>query len=525
MTTQCQHCGSSNTQKRGTRTHADGAVVSRVYCKDCAKFFTIPVSEFIDEESEGIVKSDLNFVRDREYIEGLQTYKRFVITAAVNNSNVDKEFFAALNLYCAAENAALIVIPIMYRNVSLFENGDEYWFAPELVPYLVENNFDIAHNVRILGGLKTQATAVNPLSGIDSVSKGKTVIIGHTQVALKTLPRLNEIYPPIATTTGAITEENYSDTKVGYIANFNHSMSACVVELDGDEHFIRHLNFDGSGFYDFDRYYSSDNVMECREVDALIMGDLHFAFRDEGVEKATFTNDDSICNTLMPKNIFFGDSLDFHSSNHHSRSNIFSAYARFLSGTNCVKSELDATLAYLQDITPDYATGYVIASNHNDALKRWLNEIEIKREVHNALIYHLLMYKMLEQTKMTENGATSPDPFALYAEHIGVKENIRFLKRNQSFKIHDIELSLHGDVASNGSRSGPNSFANMNSKFVTGHSHSPSINKGSYIVGTSSKFRLDYNQNGPSSWDHAHVMIYPNGKKQMVFIRNGKWRS
>ena len=519
MSINCTHCQSNNTQKRGTRTNTDGSTFIRGYCKDCQKFFAIP-TECVEPET---VKSELNFVRGGEYIKTLLTYDKFVVTTAVNNSQANEKFLQSLELYCKVNDAALVVIPIVYRNVSLFENSDDYWFDETIVPYLVQNNFNIAPNVRILGGLKTQATVANPLNGIDAASKGSNVIIGHTQVALKTMPRLTEKYPPIAATTGAITRHNYSDTKVGYIANFNHSMSACVIELDEEHHFIRHLNFDGFGFYDLEHYYTDEDYSDGHEVDALIMGDLHVAVKDDLVEKATFDNDDSICNVLRPKNILIHDFLDFGSSNHHSRNNIFISYAKSINGANCVKSELDETLKYISEVVPDYATGWIVASNHNDALKRWLNEIEIKREVHNALIYHLLMYKMLEKTDMVDGIPVSPDPFSLYAEHIGVPSNIKFLGRLESLKIHDIELSQHGDSGINGARGSTKSFSDLGPKIVAGHQHSPSIMKGAYIVGTSSKLRLEYNS-GLSTWDHAHVVIHPNGERQMIFMRDGKWR-
>ena len=61
-------------------------------------------------------------------------------------------------------------------------------------------------------------------------------------------------------------------------------------------------------------------------------------------------------------------------------------------------------------------------------------------------------------------------------------------------------------------------------KNVTGHVHSPCIDKGNYTVGTSSRFDLSY-VSGLSAWDHTHCLIQPNGKRQMIFIRNGKYRA
>ena len=49
-------------------------------------------------------------------------------------------------------------------------------------------------------------------------------------------------------------------------------------------------------------------------------------------------------------------------------------------------------------------------------------------------------------------------------------------------------------------------------KKIRGFSHTPSIKKGTYAVGTATSFDLHYSTAG-AMWKQGHVIVYPNGKK------------
>jgi hypothetical protein len=78
-------------------------------------------------------------------------------------------------------------------------------------------------------------------------------------------------------------------------------------------------------------------------------------------------------------------------------------------------------------------------------------------------------------------------------------------------------------LGTNGSRGSINQYAKIGAKTVIGHSHSPGIRHGAFQTGTSSTLRMDYTR-GPSSWAHCHCVIYPNGKRQLIFVIDGYWR-
>ena len=99
---------------------------------------------------------------------------------------------------------------------------------------------------------------------------------------------------------------------------------------------------------------------------------------------------------------------------------------------------------------------------------------------------------------------------------------IKTLGLDDSFRVLGWELGVYGHVGANGSRGGHNQYKNMNTKMITGHTHSPNRGDGHMTVGTLSGLRVGYNK-GASSWMHANALIYPDGKAQLIYIVNGKY--
>ena len=98
---------------------------------------------------------------------------------------------------------------------------------------------------------------------------------------------------------------------------------------------------------------------------------------------------------------------------------------------------------------------------------------------------------------------------------------MRFLREDESYVIHDVEHGLHGDRGPNGARGTVLGLLKMGGKISMGHVHSAQILDGVFVAGTSSKIRLDYTR-GPTSWSHSHIVQYPNGKRAIITVRDGK---
>lgn len=460
-------------------------------------------------------------------------FKRYVVTAAQNNTPVHDGFLQSLNNYCEYNDAKLVVIPYRYKNpTSIFEGQvDEFWAKP-VEPHLISAMTRLSDSFVLIANVKVQPTAIEPLSGFDGYTGMDSAIVGHPKIQLRTVPTPSQHLPKMLTTTGAVTLPNYTDSKAGWKGEFHHSLAALVVEIDdnGDTH-IRHIHADDvtGHFYDLDKHYTTNEVTEGHRISALVTGDTHAEFMDEGVKAATYTSADSICNFLKPEVIVRHDVEDFYARNHHHRGNDLIAFGKHHFGRDNVQDSLQVTADFIDETTYPESVNIIVKSNHDEALDRWLREAEPKHDPENAILYHYLKLNQLENVRMTETGFRSIDPFEFWCHYpkngkgLKSKEQTKFLKRDESFSVSGVELGFHGDIGPNGSRGSIKSFAKIGPKTIIGHSHSPGIYEGCYQVGVSAKLNLEY-ASGPSSWLHTHCVVYADGSRSLVHIINGKWR-
>ena len=75
----------------------------------------------------------------------------------------------------------------------------------------------------------------------------------------------------------------------------------------------------------------------------------------------------------------------------------------------------------------------------------------------------------------------------------------------------------------NGAKGTISGFARIGRKMSIGDKHSPEIMDGVYCAGAMN-LRHGYNK-GPSSWTVSHIVQYPNGKRTLITLQNGKWRA
>lgn len=510
----CPTCASTNLRNKGKFTLSTGEPKLRFLCRDCKNPFSVFVNvqqtnalpEVVEEDSDGQLEA--NILRDR----------RVIVTSVKNGTPIDADFLSALENYASSYGCRIVAVPTRHKNIgSSFDPS----YDERIVPFLCEKNLNFPdHKLKILGSLKISSAIENPLSGLDSISKGSSLIIGHPQIQLKTLGRVQEDYPAIVTTTGSVSTRNYTQSKQGTKADFNHSLSAVVLEFDDGFVHIRHLNYDSTahGFNDLDQFYGADGFIHSDSVAVLVPGDEHILYADKKVWETTYTREDSLCNNLKPKMIVRHDVLDSYSISHHHEKDFLLKYKKFQNGLCKVKDELELTIDAINKTTPSWATTYIVQSNHNEHLTRWLNECDPKQEPWNALVYHKLMY----ETLLLLDKGEYIDAFELYAKE-KINSNVKFSDRKKGLEYKGIMLGSHGDIGTNGARGSRKQFSMLPVKSIIGHSHSPGIEKGCYQVGTSSEMQLEYNI-GASSWHHAHCIVHKSGKRQLIFITNGKYR-
>jgi hypothetical protein len=465
----------------------------------------------------------------------VKTGKRYVITSAQNATPVNLGFLGSLTKYCEHNDAELLVIPYRYRNpTSVFtqNNNQDDWWNVLIADKLVDTQVQLCNNLVILGNVKTQPTAADPLSGLEAFTGTDSTILGHPKVQSKSVPTMDG-KNKLVLTTGAITEANYSDSKAGWKGDFHHCLAAIVVEIDANETFhVRHVHASGpsGNFYDLDKLYTSTTVTSGHRAAALITGDTHVEFVDEVVENVTYHGDDSIVGVLKPEVMVFHDLCDFYSRNHHHRGNDIIAVGKHRFGRNNIQDELQGVADFIDRVSRPNTKNVVVKSNHDEAFDRYLREADARGDYENAQFYYYMKYNQLKHIRKTDTGFATIDPLEFWCKFpengIGLAnlDDTLFLKRDESFKVKNIELGFHGDVGANGARGDAKGFARLSNKMIVGHSHTPMIYNGCYVVGLSASKNLEY-RHGPSSWMHTHCVIYPDGKRTLINIVNGAWKT
>jgi hypothetical protein len=456
--------------------------------------------------------------------------KRVVIAAAMNNAPVSKKFWAALQAYAKRNEAEFLVQPMRYRNPTSPQESKKQeeglWWAKEVQPHLSTNRLQLHRLLWYMGDVPVAATALNPLTGLDSMTRGASAVFGHGQMAMETVPTPQNVLPKILHTTGAVTEPIYSKSKAGRRAEFHHTLASLVIEKSGSAFHLRQLIADSEGgFYDIAggeaRYYHAGGSRKAERALALVTGDTHVDRVDPTVVKATYDKG-GLVGVLRPKQLIWHDLLDFQSDSHWN--NPVERIALAFAGKHNVREEVKRALGFVEFYTPTDTLSVIVPSNHNDHLARWALESDWRRVTPmNAAFLLQLQLALVRGAKAKASGVEQVDPLAWWAyRNLTGGTQIRFLRRGESHRVGGVEVGFHGDKGPNGSRGSRKNLDRMGTRSIIGHSHSPGIYRGTRQVGTSSYLDLSYGVGGPSSWLQTHAVIWPNGKSQLINVIDGQ---
>lgn len=468
--------------------------------------------------------------------------KRFVLTVAQNNTHVHKGFLEALHAYCLVNDAQLLVARCTYNKngfQNLSKESEGLWYDPELTPYLVPTNSIMLSGpdwskeyepIVFCADLDILPTAIRPLSGLQNYTRAESCVVPHVKVAMESVPTSlgTEDTPKMMYTTGAVTQRNYIQRKAGQKADFHHVYGALVVEFnDANGHwYARQLAASThGGFYDLDKYYSSDGVTAGHRPLTMVAGDLHLPHRMGGYAlHNTFASDTSPLAVLKPRNVFLHDCIDFYAQNYHNRKSMRHSIEAGISVRNA-STELDRAKQDLMGIA-EYckkasAGMHIVWSNHMDALIRWVEEAqwnEVCRE-DAELLLRLQRKAVLYPRTGLPSERDSADA-AIFKEALGFYP----LERSNTSEVKGVLHGLHGHLGPNGARGNPANLNSIGSKVTCGHGHSARIIDGVYQVGVTCPVRLNYNK-GPQAWSVTHCIMYPNGKRSLITIKGGAWKA
>jgi len=433
--------------------------------------------------------------------------KRYVITSATPGCNPSKAFLESIAGYCKHNKAELLILPTakVYKNDELSE---------ELYVYgdVLYEERSLNSNLHI-SNLPINPEQVDPITGLDRLThKEHSAIYASPKQRMRSVASPSSSYPRVLMTPGSCTVPYKKNSKRGLAAFKDHVMGAIVVEvLDDNYYHYRQVQADRlGGFIDLAVYYKGKNKPVKAKVEALIPGDWHTGSTDPTVEACTY----AMLSSLKPKHLVLHDFFDGISVNHHIEHKLL--LKAMLSEQNNLSEELKLCSKQLTKFSQFVNKIVVVKSNHDEFLDRWLVE---GKYLHDSVNHILGLELALAK-------ARGKDPLEAGIKKHGLPTNVKFLKDDSSFKLTSrrIECGQHGNNGPNGSRGNATSIEKSYTEAVIGHVHSPEIQRGTWVVGTSSRLKLDYTK-GPSSWMHTHCVVYSNGSRQLLNIVNGKWRA
>ena len=449
--------------------------------------------------------------------------RRFFISCVVSGAPINPKAWKTVQTLCTNLEMEQIYIPVQYDWQDVKSGKETPSYPQQVRQFLLSNDVPLNDHLNVMGSVPIHATIQNPLSGLVHTSNQKSAIYGHPQRAMQSVASNKYKLPKLLYTTGCLTEPRYTTSKAGRKAQDLHCLGGLIVELRGDGLFHVYevtLN-EEYGLYHKMEYYKGNKVSKIDSVPAVYMADEHAEGYDDHVARATYYDPDSIVNTLNPDYVIRGDVYNHGSDSHHGRGNVLERVVRHHHGMNSVRIELDQCFEHIRNTTVGGYKNVIVASNHHEHLKRWLNEFDPHRgDPVNVLLYHELNAAMIRETIET---GESIDPFEMYGRlyHSDVYSDCIFLNTDSEFFIKGVDCSSHGHLGPNGSRGSAKNISVLGVPTIIGHGHSPIIYRNVHQVGVGAS-ELGYNK-GPSGWMATHCVIYPDGNRSFLHIIEGEW--
>lgn len=450
-------------------------------------------------------KQEIPFIQKEEL---KNKNKRYFISSIIAGADINAKFMESVVTYCKDNEADFLLIPM--RGV---RKADEF-----LQEVLDKYSQYFVHDIKFNNNLRAMDFCLSPeqvlpLTGLSRFGrKESSIILASPKQMLLSVPRKKESLPHIILSTGTICEPDYNRSKMGKMATQDNVIGGLIVEIRNKDIFhIRHIQADkDGGFQDLDSYYSGSVITEV-PAEAISI-EPHYGIEDE----IALDSIKEIITQTQCKRVLFHDLMDCRSVNPHEQKSTVMKYYR-----SDVQKTLENELHHLANSLIEWNEEFpklemkVVASNHENFIKRYLESGDFIEDTHNAYLGCELLQAILRK----EN------PIEYFLNSRYAINNLKFLKEDESFTLNGIELNSHGHMGSNGSRGNPAIIENINGKSTLGHSHSPQIFRDVFVAGCCCKLQQDYNfANAGTSWLHGAVLQYKNGKRQLIIIIDGAWK-
>lgn len=440
----------------------------------------------------------------------------YVVTTAQREAKPNWDFMRALEQYAKHNEAEILILPTNGANTGIKTMEEE-----QLHPYFTDN-FQIVSEDTILNNnleirhFPVKAQQMDPTTSWDRfVGYDTSAIMPSPKQRMRVVANSNTNTPKVLMSTGACTVPNYRDNNWGVKAQLDHQYGAIVVDIEDDELFhYRQLRANVNGaFYDLGLRYSGTGKPKRERVEALVMGDYHCAQIDPEVLATT----KELIKEVNPKHLILHDFFDGFSINHHKEHKLVE---RATTARNLTE-ELYQAGSHLQALKEQFPKTkiVVVKSNHDEVIDRYLEEGRFVKDPENLSIATDLLRAKLD----------GKDPLEYGVNHVyGKIHGVKWLSRDDDFKIRGWQLANHGDLGANGSRGSIRGLEQACGRAIYGHAHTPQIYRNVFQVGVSTPVNGPDKPNyarGPSSWMNTHALLSPNGQPQLVNLIKGKYKA
>ncbi|MCK9415232.1 hypothetical protein M0Q97_01075 [Candidatus Dojkabacteria bacterium] len=149
--------------------------------------------------------------------------------------------------------------------------------------------------------------------------------------------------------------------------------------------------------------------------------------------------------------------MDKMDINHHEANNPIAQYKKEQEGHNSLVREVKEMNKWLEQMKKYNLV--VVRSNHDDFVDRWILNNDWKADPKNAMEY-------ITYTKILLEGQ-APKGIIPYIINENFGNDIKTLGRDESFRIKDWELGVHGDMGQNGTKGSLEQFRHLNTKMIS----------------------------------------------------------
>jgi transposase len=448
--------------------------------------------------------------------------KVLLVTTAQNKTAINKDFLNNLIAYKdyitneLGKQTEIVIIPSKYRNptnnIEDEKAKSEDWWEDVINDYLFYGKVNLGDTL-ISCDSHISPTAKQPLDGYEILASNNHLVLGHSKVHFKTLPRFRDAPLRIMSTTGYITSKNYSKSKAGAVAFENHAYGFVVVELKKDDvcYIPRNVKVKSDGsFIDITNSVSNNTVSKISSSLGFILGDAHTRQINRDFLKVSI----DLMKQLNPKKTVIHDLLDSSTMNHHESKDMFIQRQKIIQGKHLIEDEVEECLELLAELKGCCGDIYAIESNHDVWMDKHVNEGKWQNDLHNSPAY--LKYAYIQQTvDLTKYGNILG-----YLIHERFNGEVQYVKMGDSLYIGSYQCGLHTDYGINGARGNVRGFGKLNLKLIGGHVHAPVLYNNVTLVGILCNLKQYYNRKGLSSWAYAHSVVHENDKNQLLVFND-----